>query len=155
MKKFQLYFIICSPPPSFSSQYSFSASTYKQALKCFFLYKRPDTWTSSLLDTSSRLPPYIPVPGREASATFNTGSCTNNQQGLAWSRIYLEIGILIEVANLERGHGMIKTQSVGISNRHRFAVMVYLSPLVHPEAVDVGVQDHLQGVQGRLQGPGR
>ena len=69
----------------------------------------------------------------------------NNQQGFAWSRIYLEIGILIEVANLERGHGMIKTQSVGISNRHRFAVMVYLSPLVHPETVNVGVQDHLQG----------
>ena len=30
----------------------------------------------------------------------------NNQQGIAWSRIYLQIGIL-KVANLERGHGMI------------------------------------------------
>ena len=26
--------------------------------------------------------------------------------------------------------------------------MVYLSPLIHPEAVNVGVQDHLQDVQG-------
>ena len=32
-----------------------------------------------------------------------------------------------------------------ISNLHRFAVVVDLPVLVHPEAVDVGVQDHLQG----------
>ena len=33
-----------------------------------------NTWTFSRRDTSSRLPPYIPVPGRDGSATFS-GSC--------------------------------------------------------------------------------
>ena len=36
--------------------------------------QKKNTWTFSRRDTSSRLPPYIPVPGRDGSATFS-GSC--------------------------------------------------------------------------------
>ena len=40
---------------------------------------------------------------------LSTLNPANNQQGIAWSQSYLEIvGIIIKVANLEIGHGMIK-----------------------------------------------
>ena len=117
------------------------------------MYKRPDTWTSSLLDTSSRLPPYIPVPGREGSVTFNTGSCTQPTRHCSVTNLPADWNPQGRQPRKRTWHDN-KKLSDGISNRHRFAVMVYLSPLVHPEAVNVGVQDHLQYVQDCLQGPG-
>ena len=46
----------------------------KQVCLSKFLSNAGKTCTFSRRDTSSRFPPYIPVPGRDASATF-TGSC--------------------------------------------------------------------------------
>ena len=39
-----------------------------------------------------------------------------------------------------------------IANLDRLAVVVYFPVLVNPQAVDVGVQDHLQGILAYLGG---
>ena len=160
----------------------------------FLSTKSPfNTWTFSRRDTSSRFPPYIPVPGRDTSATF-TGSCKKHFRWLLQNKKYFtsscktkrlspapakqkQLSSAPAKQNKNKNNHLLlqptgscllinlpgdltwnpedhqsenrKVESLqdlfAISNLHRFAVVVDLPVLVHPEAVNVGVQDHLQG----------
>ena len=87
------------------------------------------------------------MPGRLcASATFNTGSC--KQPPRSGSTKNLPADSAWNLEDHQSGYKDIEKQynKDETTNLDRLAVVVYLPVLVHPKAVNVGVQDHLQGI---------
>ena len=84
-------------------------------------------------------------------ATFKTGSC--KQPTMVWlDDLNLPADSASNLEDRQSGNKNVVTQyNKGVrTNLDRLAVVVYFPVLINPQAVNVGVQYHLQGILAYL-----